>query len=117
MHGHIKLQENDNIRYFEERRTGRTTRMLKAALKSKKGIVFIIAPTLQIAKLCIIPMFLYQLDMNNVDYTFVKSKLQVKVGNKTFVFTNEESLNDTSYYKGLNDYDIYRDHTCYELDN
>lgn len=113
----IRLEENDKVRYFEERRTGRTTRMLKKALTSKKKTIFIVAPTLTMSKHLLFEMFAHELKVQKIDHDISMSKLQVKVGDRTFIFTSEDRIQDCCHYKGYRDYDIYRDHTCYELDN
>ena len=107
----IKITEGDKVRYFEERQTGRTTRTLVAMYRTEKDIAFYLCPNLDMCKyhmrkfIDLIPKH---------DLKIIHSKMQVEQFGKTFIFISEQRFNDPSYYKGLHDYDVFRDHTCFE---
>ena len=105
------------------RRTGRTTRILKNMLISPFHDVIFVSKTIEMSRNHLHAF----LDLLNDElkckhcgcqksqnqYTVIKSKLQVKYNGKYYHFMSADRINPVQF-KGLPQFDIHRDHTCYE---
>lgn len=114
MNNYIELLNRSEVPVIL-RRSGRTTAMLKHTLKSKKDVVIILAPTVEMAKHVLIKLFIDILEDVGIPYGITTTELTIKALGKTFIFDSEERFNlSYSKYDGRKDYDVHRDHTCYE---
>jgi hypothetical protein len=108
---------------IDYRRTGRTTQILKAMLKTKLHFAYFLSPNKAMAHLHF--EMLKNILENNKNCPCCKQTIptqelvvcniyqEIRVGGKVFRFRNEDTFNFDLELRGLC-YDIYRDHTCFE---
>lgn len=104
------------------RRTGRTTRILEKMKKSSFQNVVYLARTQEMSRYHM-EMFIESLkpegcckccqSFHGKAIEIIRSKMMVIVGSRTFYFKGEDTPD--LFFKGLCNYDIHRDHTCYEV--
>lgn len=103
------------------RRTGRTTLIMKGMMKSSFDKIYFVSPTHSMAKTHM-KMF-EQLAMDKLDLfcpcckkanmELNNSKMEIYIAGKTFCFRESDYMQSV-HFRGSPQADIYRDHTCYE---
>lgn len=103
--------EDGTIRHFEQRASGRTRAILTKALASPFSMILIVSP---FPGLSGHNQRKFEEILTERSIKFTAKKGQVYIGCTTFVFREEAWLEDSTNWRGLPAFDIYRDHTCFE---
>lgn len=103
--------ENGTIRHYEQRASGRTRAILSKALSSPFNMVVFVSP---FNALSVNNQRKFEEILTERSISFKSKKGQVSIGATTYVFKEESWLEDSTNWRGLPVFDIYRDHTCFE---